>query len=213
MLPEYIPFSILFQVSPRPLLLYPRSPVGATHVYMGVGFLSLGQGNLLCPTLLRKTHFFSLRGHRLPIILQLQVELPESLLLLYWVGPACPIQVLCSWPQVPWVHGCSCSVISRSYDFKAIFLAMWLLQSLWCFFPQDPWALGMGKFSTVPFLVLDLALFCFLIFKYLEYLCTVPVVLPPFILSSYCYDPFLSLPSPIQSFLNMLYSCCLVVFA
>lgn len=99
LLPEYIPFSILFQFSPRLLLLYPLSPVGAAHVHMGVGFPSLGQGNL-CPTLLRKTHSFSLRGHRLPIIPQLQVELPVSLLLPYWVGPACPIQVLCRGPQV-----------------------------------------------------------------------------------------------------------------
>lgn len=212
LLPEYIPFSILFQFSPR-LLLYPLSPVGAAHVHMGVGFPSLGQGNL-CPTLLRKTHSFSLRGHRLPIIPQLQVELPASLLLPYWVGPACPIQVLCRGPQVLWVHGCSCSVISRSYNFKAIFLAMRLLQSLWCFFQKDPWALGMGKFRMVPFLVLDLVLFSSLIFKYLEHLCTVPgVALSHIILSSYCYDPLLYLPSSTQSFLNMLYSCCHVVFA
>lgn len=94
-LPEYIPFSILFQFSPRPLL-YPLNLVSAAHVHMGVGFPSLGQGNLLCPTLLRKTHSFSFRGHQLPIIPQLQVELPESLLLPYWVGPACPMQGSCA---------------------------------------------------------------------------------------------------------------------
>lgn len=72
----------------------------------------------------------------------------------------------------------------------------------------------MGEFSMVPFSVLDLALFSFLIFKYLEHLRTVPgVALPNFILSSYCYNAFLNLPSPIQSFLNMFYSGCHVVFA